>query len=139
MKIKLSKFERVAGIFLIGAVIGSIAMTAGVAIKKGWFTKKIHFETNLDNAEGIHPGTVVQMSGLRAGDVTEIELLNTERVRIKFKVLEHFAARVRKDSYVQVIRPFVIGEKVYKEYKDPKNEKNGIGFWFCDLLPDSQE
>ncbi|MCP5493321.1 MAG: diphthine--ammonia ligase [Leptospiraceae bacterium] len=35
--------------------------------------------------------------------------------------------------------PFVIGEKVYKEYKDPKNEKNGIGFWFCDLLPDSQE
>ena len=40
--------------------------------------------------------------------------------------------------------PFEMGEKVYREYKSPKNSKEdhtrdggnkSIGFWFCDLLP----
>lgn len=39
---------------------------------------------------------------------------------------------------------FTIGEKVYREYKAPKNkedncfspdQKNEMGFWFCDLIP----
>lgn len=35
---------------------------------------------------------------------------------------------------------FTLGEKVYKEYKRPKDQDTGtvghsIGFWFCDLLP----
>lgn len=39
---------------------------------------------------------------------------------------------------------FTLGEKVYREYKAPKNNKNNhlaaskasnMGFWFCDLLP----
>jgi uncharacterized protein (TIGR00290 family) len=29
---------------------------------------------------------------------------------------------------------FQLGEKTYREYKDPEN-KNNMGFWFCDLLP----
>jgi len=40
--------------------------------------------------------------------------------------------------------PFTIGEKVFREYKSPKEEKDNcfsqqperpMGFWFCDLLP----
>jgi len=34
---------------------------------------------------------------------------------------------------------FTLGEKVYREYKNPKkdkeNPKNTMGFWFCDLIP----
>ncbi len=39
---------------------------------------------------------------------------------------------------------FIIGEKVYREYKAPQNkedncfspdQKNEMGFWFCDLIP----
>lgn len=34
---------------------------------------------------------------------------------------------------------FDIGEKVFREYKNPKkesaSEENTIGFWFCDLIP----
>ena len=38
--------------------------------------------------------------------------------------------------------PFRVGEKVYKEYKAPKQDNNPqvkktLGFWFCDLLLDS--
>ena len=36
--------------------------------------------------------------------------------------------------------PFTLGNKVYKEYKKPKEDSgsespNSMGFWFCDLLP----
>lgn len=112
MKVKLSRYERVAGIFLIGAIVGSIAITIGVAIRKGWFSRKVSYETNLDNAEGIHPGTVVQISGLRAGEVSEVELLSNEQVMVRVKVLEKFSQRVKEDSQIQVVRPFLIGEKV---------------------------
>jgi uncharacterized protein (TIGR00290 family) len=30
---------------------------------------------------------------------------------------------------------FQVGEKVYREYKSPANEKSNIGFWFCDPVP----
>ncbi len=35
---------------------------------------------------------------------------------------------------------FTVGEKVYREYKSPKDEKDSktsinMGFWFCDLIP----
>ena len=34
---------------------------------------------------------------------------------------------------------FEIGEKIYREYKNPKKEENksSMGFWFCDLIPNS--
>lgn len=112
MIVKLSRYERVAGIFLVGAIAGTIAATIGVAAKKGWFSRKVIYETYLDTAEGIHPGTMVQVSGLRAGEVSDVDLLSTEEVLVKFKVLEKFAQRVKSDSRIQVVRPFIIGEKV---------------------------
>ncbi|MCB0365653.1 MAG: MCE family protein [Bdellovibrionaceae bacterium] len=112
MKVKLNRFERAAGIFLLAAVVGSIAVTVGVAIKKGWFSRKVLYETSLDNAEGIHPGTVVQVSGLRAGEVSDVELVSSDRVLVRFRILEKFSRRVRTDSRIQVVRPFIIGEKV---------------------------
>ena len=51
MKIKFNKFERVAGIFVLTAIVGGVAVMIGVAVKKGWFETKIKFETMLKNAD----------------------------------------------------------------------------------------
>lgn len=33
--------------------------------------------------------------------------------------------------------PFAVGEKIYREYTSPGNDqKNNMGFWFCDLIPE---
>lgn len=112
MKIKFNKFERVAGIFVATALIGTLTIAAGVAVKKGWFASKVPFETYMPSAEGIHPGTVVQIAGLRAGAVDDVELLSAERVRVQIEIFEKFHSQVRTDSGVQVLRPFVIGERV---------------------------
>lgn len=112
MKVKFNKFERVAGLFVLSAIVGAIAITVGVAIEKGWFASKVKFYTTLESADGLHAGTLVQVSGLRAGSVTDVDLVSANEVKVQFNVLERFRSLIKEDSRVQVIRPFVIGEKV---------------------------
>lgn len=112
MKIKFNKFERVAGLFVLTAILGSVAVTAAVAVKKGWFSSKVKYSSIIRSAEGLHSGTPVQVAGLRAGSVEEVELLSAEEVRVTFEIMEKFKENVREDSELRVVRPFIIGEKV---------------------------
>ncbi|WII70832.1 MlaD family protein [Bdellovibrio sp. 22V] len=112
MKVKFNKFERVAGLFILLA-IGGVLLTATVAaIKQGWFEPKVRYTTTFENADGIHQGTLVQISGLRAGAVETVELESDNRIRVGFYVLGKFQDRIRENSTVQLIRPFIIGERV---------------------------
>lgn len=112
MKIKFNKFERVAGVFVGAALLGSVAISGAVAVKKGWFASKVEYHTYMESAEGIHSGTQVQIQGLRAGIVDDIELEGAGKIRVNFSVFAKFKNKIREDSTVQVIRPFIIGEKV---------------------------
>ena len=112
MKIRFNKFERVAGLFVTAAVFGTIFAMVGVAIQRGWFESKVHLETSLKSAEGVRVGTTVQMAGLRAGNVTDVNLKSNNDVQVRFEVSQKFHDRIRQDSVVRVVRPFIIGEKV---------------------------
>ncbi|PCI28400.1 multidrug ABC transporter substrate-binding protein [Candidatus Kaiserbacteria bacterium] len=112
MKVKFNLFERVAGLFVLGALGGAVAASVSVAYKKGWFSSKVPFHATFSSAEGLHVGTKVQISGLRAGSVTDVELLSDNSVRVRFVVLEKFHGKIKQNSVVQLVRPFVIGEKV---------------------------
>lgn len=112
MIIKLSKFERVAGLFVLICVVGALVTGVSAAIKQGWFEKKIFFTTTFESADGIHTGTQVLISGLRAGIVEEVELQKDNQVKVYFYVLGKFYEKVREDSVVQLIRPFIVGERV---------------------------
>jgi len=112
MIVKFNKFERAAGIFVLAAVVGGVALSVGVAFKRGWFDAKRALTTELDSADGIHVGTQVQMSGLRIGSVDDIELKSNNIVEVHFEISEKYFQRVREDSVVQLVRPFIIGEKV---------------------------
>ncbi len=112
MKIKFNKFERVAGVFLLLAIAGTLFSAVVVAVNQGWFESKAYYTTTFDSADGIHQGTLVQMAGLRAGSVDSVELLGNNKVRVNFHVLGRFQERIRTDSSVQLLRPFIIGERV---------------------------
>ena len=112
MKVKFNKFERIAGLFVVTAIVGTLLTALSVAIKQGWFEKKIAYEAIFENADGLHQGTVVQMAGLRAGAVDEVELQANNRILVRFHILGKFQERLRQDSKVQLIRPFIIGERV---------------------------
>lgn len=112
MKVKFNKFERVAGLFVLTAIVGSIAATIGVAVKRGWFEQKVTLEASFPSADGLHAGTVVQMAGLRAGAVESVDLKSNNEVLVQLRISRKFFDRVREDSLVRVMRPFIIGEKV---------------------------
>ncbi len=112
MKVKFTKFERVAGLFVLGTIVGGVVILAGVAIKQGWFEAKVTFTTNLKNADGIRAGTTVQMAGLRAGQVIAVDLRSSDEIRVMFEVAEKYHGLVRKNSVVRTLRPFIISEKV---------------------------
>lgn len=112
MRVKFNRFEKMAGAFVGVALLAFVFATVSVAIQRGWFASKVRFVTTLSTADGVHAGTVVQMSGLRAGSVEDIELVSASEVKIKFFVLGKYAEQVRQDSVIQVFRPFIIGEKV---------------------------
>ena len=112
MKVKFSYFERVAGVFVAAAIVGSFAATIGIGVKRGWFTLKIPIYATLPTAGGVYVGTRVQMSGLPAGEVDEVKLLANNEVKVKLLIREDFFQRLKSDASIQVVRPFVIGEKM---------------------------
>ncbi|MBK7891376.1 MAG: MCE family protein [Bdellovibrionales bacterium] len=112
MRVKFNVYERVAGLFVLGAVVGTLGIGVAVAVKKGLFEPKIELETSLRSADGIREGTLVSMQGLRIGSVTAVELMSASEVRVRFKMERRYGDKVRADSVVRVLRPFVIGEKI---------------------------
>ncbi len=112
MKIKFNKFERVAGVFVLTAILGSLLIAVSVAIKQGWFATKIPYTAEFSNADGVHPGTTVQIQGLKAGSVDDVDLQPNNLIRVKFHVLGKYSHLLRQDSVAQFVRPFIIGERV---------------------------
>ncbi len=112
MAIKFNKFERVAGLFVVIFIVSGLGGAVVVAIKRDWFAPRIQLVTEFENADGVHSGTDVLIAGLRAGAVERVELLDTNKIRVNFNVLERFRNKIKEDSLAQLIRPFVIGERV---------------------------
>ena len=128
MKIRFNKFEKVAGLFVGVAALSCVVGMAGMALKQGWFSRKVRFSTQLDSADGVHAGTVVQIAGLRVGSVLEVDLTSNDKVLVQFEVLEKFKSKIHTDSHVQMFRPFILAEKVLEvSVGSEDKEELGVG------------
>lgn len=112
MKFKFNHFERMAGLFVIGAMVAFLFALSGVAIKQGWFDSKTEYSAIFNEADGIHPGSIVQIAGLRAGSVDSVDLTDDNKILVHFHVFSKFNNKIRGDSTAQLVRPFVIGERI---------------------------
>lgn len=130
MNMKLNHYEKVAGFFVLASMIGVIVVIASLAWKQGWFESRTQYVTVFDNADGVHAGTTVQMAGLKAGQVDEVELTEGNKIKVKFSLVGSFAQRVHSDSYAQLVRPFIIGERVLDV---------SLGSDHADLLPENSQ
>jgi len=112
VKIKLTYFERMAGLFVIVAFVSALGFVAITAIKQGWFMSKVKYRTKVPSADGLHAGTTVNVGGVKAGQVESLDLVSRDEVHVVIEVQNTFSKNIREDSTVQIIRPFVLGEKV---------------------------
>jgi phospholipid/cholesterol/gamma-HCH transport system substrate-binding protein len=112
--VQFNKFEKVAGLFVAVACLGCVAGMAGIAVKNGWLASKIIYSTELETADGVHPGTAVQIAGMHVGSVTKVDLQGNDKVFVEFEVLEKFRSKIRQDSHVIMFRPFILSDKVFE-------------------------
>lgn len=107
-----NRYERIAGVFVLLAIVITLLATAGVVYEKGWLARKTSFHTYLKTASGIHQGTQVHIFGIKAGWVDDVELISAGKVKVTIDILNKYQPYVTADSEVQVVRPFVVGQKV---------------------------
>jgi|GEM_PF-1090304 len=93
--------------------LGFFALVVGGAgFRQGWFAAHEKFFVRFDSGEGIFVGTPVSIAGLKAGQVSKVELDETNRVTVEIRVQSKFAERLHEDSKAQLGRPFIIGERM---------------------------
>jgi phospholipid/cholesterol/gamma-HCH transport system substrate-binding protein len=112
MKIKISYFEKMAGLFIVGAIALAVVLTLATALEKKWFSSKDIFYTHVESADGIRQGTMVHMAGLVVGEVAEVSLTHGAQVKLTLAIDKKFSAGLKEDSVARVTRPSVLGEKV---------------------------
>lgn len=97
--------------FSFSGIIFLFVVGLGAAWKQGWFYASTMYRTSFERGDGVFPGTPVQFSGIRIGEVTNVELLEDGHVNIEFAVKNKFTSWVKEDSLAQLSRPFIIGER----------------------------
>lgn len=112
LKFKFNSFERAVGLFTFGALCIFIVTVIGLAAKQAWFENNVPYYVIYKEADGINPGTAVHVGGIKAGTVEEVEIQSDNSIKIFVEVKQNYADRIRTDSEAQIIRPFVISDKV---------------------------
>jgi phospholipid/cholesterol/gamma-HCH transport system substrate-binding protein len=112
MKMKFNRMERIAGLFVLLSMTGTLFAAVGIVVKKGFFEPKVRFFTFTKSSNSIRPGTPVQLAGLRAGSVSDIELGTDGQVKVEFVIFRKYLERIHADSRLQLNRPSLLSERV---------------------------
>jgi phospholipid/cholesterol/gamma-HCH transport system substrate-binding protein len=113
MRLRFNAVERMAGAFILLAMVGMFASGSAVLVRKGFFDQTLEFKTVIPSSESIYTGMPVLMSGVRVGKVTEIDLDESGSAEVHFSVRAKYAPRVKSDSRVSITRQSLIGEKIF--------------------------
>lgn len=115
-------YEKIAGIFVVGAALAICVFTISIGIEQGWFVKKRQFVVTVSQVEGVYPGTRVQIGGLRVGRIDSIKLQEDGRFLVFFKIFEKHSKHFTTKTEVGFIRPYIIGERILDVTPDETGE-----------------
>lgn len=142
MRVRLNRYEKYAGAFIISSIFLAIFSTIAIGIQNSWFSKKHFYFTQFDKAQGLVPGSQIEMAGLRAGVVETVDLGHDDKIIVRISIADRFASRIREDSTIITKRPFIIGEKILEVTVGSPNSplkrpgsfiNSSVGFDFLDM------
>ncbi len=118
LRTRLNRVERAVGFFVtvatLALVLGLTYYIYHTARRKGWFTKKVEYQTGLNNAAGLKPGDPVKLMGFNVGEITRV-LPNEPGawygVTVYFKILDPNFGYVWLDSKVRVAPADFLGNR----------------------------
>jgi phospholipid/cholesterol/gamma-HCH transport system substrate-binding protein len=89
-----------------------------------WFEPKTKYKTTVTDADGLRIGGYVTISGLRVGEISDLEVDEKNQITVTMDVKSSIAKRVTEGSYVTIFRAFVIGEKRIELVPGEANSKD---------------
>lgn len=102
LRTRISRVERGVGAFVLIAILlmglGFLYYTWHTAQKRGWFVKKVLYQTCLRNAAGIKPGDPVKLMGFTVGEVTKV-IPNDPWSEPNYSVTIYFTIRYDTNGY----------------------------------------
>ena len=124
LRTRLSRLERVVGLFVTLSVILFLAGFAYYVYKtgqrKGWFLSEMPYYTYVDDAAGLSVGDKVMLMGFEAGEITEITAMppfHSYNVFVAFEVREPYFGYLWNDSRASVAPANLLGSRVIEVTK----------------------
>ncbi len=110
--LSLSARDRLAGTFVLVALLMMLALFVSKINFSKLFDPVVTYQAVMKNAQGITKETVINISGIDAGRVSDIYLDENKNVRINFFVYERFQPLVRADSIGEISKLSVVGDNI---------------------------
>jgi hypothetical protein len=143
LRTRLSRLERVVGIFVAVATILLLAALAyyvySTAERKGWFKQKLPYFTFVRSGTGLQVGDPIRLMGFSAGRIVEIEAMPPYEdqfgdVYVRFVVLEPYYGYIWEDSVARVEPANFLGGR-YIEISKGTNSAPTYTFYPFEDLP----
>ncbi len=105
--------DRLVGGFVLVALLIVLGLFASKVKSLKILDRVVHYQTFMKNAQGISPETIVNISGIDVGRVTDIKVSDNNKINIHFFVYKNFQDLVRTDSTGEVSKLSLVGDKDY--------------------------
>lgn len=109
--------RRRAWLFIFPAIVGLILLVLGVAIKQGYFIRRVNLNFYAPTADGIAVGTKIKLLGFPVGAISGVTFIpagagQPRRVRLQARVDAEYLAHIPTGSQARLAQEGVIGEYV---------------------------
>ncbi len=111
MDSKTSRMEIKVGMFVI---VGLVAAAASILMLGGdrfAFKRQVTFKARFSEVQGLFPGSIVSLSGLRIGNIKAITLSPDLKLEIEMQVETQFAERITEGAVVSINTQGALGDK----------------------------
>jgi len=109
-----SRSEKLAGLFLLLALLGGIVFLLLVGQGKGWFQKTQTFLVRFPQSYNLEPGAAVKMFNTEIGTVSRLRIVRVKddnQVEVTIRVYNDYVHLIRGNSVAQVESPTILGSE----------------------------
>mmetsp|Transcript_269 Transcript_269/g.151 ORF Transcript_269/g.151 Transcript_269/m.151 type:complete len:291 (+) Transcript_269:709-1581(+) len=120
MELEYSKKEKIVGSFILIIVTLIFIIIVIIGRGKDWFETYISYYTTFNESYNLKVNAPVKLFKADIGKVKKITL-SGNGVKVNLLILDDFASRIRKDTFVTVESPTFIGSEYISVYPSDAN------------------
>lgn len=107
--------RRRAWLFILPALLGLILLVVGVAVKQGYFVRRVPLNFYALTADGVAVGTKIKLLGFPVGAISGVNFIpasadQPRRVKLQARVDAEYLAHIPHGSVAHLVQEGVIGE-----------------------------